>query len=42
MFGWYNFAGMFVSERQGASFQTASVQTDQAMKAGTYALIQKP
>ncbi|MBW8856394.1 MAG: zf-HC2 domain-containing protein [Bradyrhizobium sp.] len=32
-------AGMFVSERHGASFQTASVQTDQAMKSGTYALI---
>ena len=32
-------AGMFVSERQGASFQTASVQTDQTMKPGTYALI---
>ena len=32
-------AGMFVSERQGASFQTASVQTDQTMKSGTYALI---
>ena len=26
-------------ERQGASFQTASVQTDQTMKPGTYALI---
>jgi anti-sigma factor RsiW len=32
-------AGMFVSERQGTSFQTASVQTDQTFKAGTYALI---
>jgi hypothetical protein len=32
-------AGMFVSERHGASFQTASVQTDQTMKSGTYALI---
>ena len=32
-------AGMFVSERQGASFQTASVQTDQAARTGTYALI---
>jgi hypothetical protein len=32
-------AGMFVNERQGASFQTASVQTDQTMKSGTYALI---
>src|SRR5947209_9326405 len=32
-------AGMFVSERQGGSFQTASVQTDQAIKGGTYALI---
>src|SRR5689334_11882228 len=32
-------AGMFVSERQGASFQTASVQTDQTAKSGTYALI---
>ncbi len=31
-------AGMFVNERQGASFQTASVQTDQVIK-GTYALI---
>src|ERR1043165_6825240 len=32
-------AGMFVSERQGTRFQTASVQTDQTMKSGTYALI---
>src|SRR2546421_11065059 len=32
-------AGMFVSERQGASFQTASVQSDQVIKGGTYALI---
>ena len=32
-------AGMFVSERQGASFQTASVQTEQTFKSGTYALI---
>src|SRR6187549_333070 len=33
-------AGMFVSERQGGSnFQTASVQTDQVIKSGTYALI---
>jgi anti-sigma-K factor RskA len=32
-------AGMFVSERQGTSFQTASVQTDQTFTAGTYALI---
>src|SRR5206468_511142 len=32
-------AGMFVSERQGSSFQTASVQTNQALKSGTYALI---
>jgi anti-sigma-K factor RskA len=32
-------AGMFVSERQGSSFQTASVQADQAIKSGTYALI---
>jgi hypothetical protein len=33
-------AGMFVSERQaGSSFQTASVQTDQVIKSGTYALI---
>jgi anti-sigma factor RsiW len=32
-------AGMFVSERQGASYQTASVQTDQTFKAGTFALI---
>jgi len=32
-------AGMFVSERQGGDFHTASVQTDQAIKGGTYALI---
>jgi len=32
-------AGMFVNERQGTSFQTASVQTDETFKAGTYALI---
>ena len=33
-------AGMFVSERQGgSSFQTASVQSDQVIKSGTYALI---
>jgi anti-sigma-K factor RskA len=32
-------AGMFVSERQGTGFQTASVQTDQTFNAGTYALI---
>ncbi|MEJ0075873.1 MAG: hypothetical protein WDO17_10575 [Alphaproteobacteria bacterium] len=33
-------AGMFVSERQGGPlFNTASVQTDQTAKSGTYALI---
>jgi hypothetical protein len=32
-------AGMFVNEQKGASFQTASVQTDQMIKGGTYALI---
>src|SRR5439155_15440181 len=32
-------AGMFVSERQGGSFHTASVQSDQVIKGGTYALI---
>jgi anti-sigma-K factor RskA len=32
-------AGMFVSERQGGNFHTASVQTDQAVRSGTYALI---
>ena len=32
-------AGMFVSERQGGNFHTASVQTDQVIKGGTYALI---
>ena len=32
-------AGMFVSERQGGNFHTASVQSDQAIKGGTYALI---
>jgi anti-sigma-K factor RskA len=34
-------AGMFVNERQGggSNFQTASVQTDQVIKSGTYALI---
>src|SRR5881275_805521 len=29
-------AGKFVSERQGGDFHTASVQTDQAIKGGTY------
>jgi len=32
-------AGMFVSEKQGSNFHTASVQTDQTVKSGTYALI---
>jgi len=32
-------AGMFVNEQKGSSFQTASVQTDQTIKGGTYALI---
>lgn len=32
-------AGMFVSERQGGNFHTASVQSDQVIKGGTYALI---
>jgi len=32
-------AGMFVSEKQGGNFHTASVQTDQTIKSGTYALI---
>jgi len=32
-------AGMFVSERQGTSFQTASVQSGETVKSGTFALI---
>jgi len=32
-------AGMFVNGRQGGNFHTASVQSDQAIKGGTYALI---
>jgi anti-sigma-K factor RskA len=32
-------AGMFVSERQGGNFHVASVQSDQVIKGGTYALI---
>src|SRR5205823_12512218 len=32
-------AGMFVSEKQARNFHTASVQTDQTIKGGTYALI---
>jgi anti-sigma-K factor RskA len=32
-------AGMFVSEKQGGNFHTASVQSDQVIKNGTYALI---
>jgi anti-sigma-K factor RskA len=32
-------AGMFVNERQGGNFHVASVQSDQVIKNGTYALI---
>jgi len=32
-------AGMFVNEQKGTSFQTASVQSGETIKSGTYALI---